>query len=789
MFPANVPAILKIRAKRLKIRGIYLLYRILQALGCPLILLYFLFRGFSDRAYWSTLPERFGRLPRSFRQTGPGAIWLHAVSVGEVLACAEFLRHLRSQLPNAPIFVSVSTLAGRGTAVAKLGNLATGVFYAPIDYVFVVRRVLRALKPSVVVVAETEIWPNLFRETKRIRAGLLLVNGRISDRAFPRYRRFAWLFAAALSAVDVILAQSEEMRARFVAIGAPSERVYAAGNFKYDFEARAASPASPVRRLIDRIQPRHVWIAASTMPSGEDESVLAAFGELARGNPGLLLILAPRKPPTFDDTAAKLVGIPHVRRSALVEGSTLALPGVLLLDSIGELSGLFAFADVVFMGGTLVNTGGHNILEPALFGKPVIVGPHMENFTAIAEDFRAARASVEISSASELAGAVSRLLGSPEEAHSLGERARVAAESKRGASARAAEIVCESYRAGLPSFRPALPVILFGWPLRELWLLGAGLKRKAPRKLDAFTISVGNLSMGGTGKTPCVLRVAAMLAARGAKPGILTRGYGRVSHEKVLALAPGAKVPAYHTGDEPQIFLRSGIAPVGIGADRFAVGLELQRKFHCDAMVLDDGFQHTALARDVDIVLVDALDPLGGAGVFPLGRLREPFSAIARAQIVLITRAEFTDLAPAIERTIRRWNPEAPVFRADFAPSVWVNAITGETRPPAAPPFQRAGAFCALGNPQSFRRTLTHLGVEPAGWVEFEDHHRYRARELVRMVHQFRLQGADAMVTTEKDAVNLPEMTYEMPVYFLRVVMKLDREAEFLDALKMYFTK
>ena len=176
-------------------------------------------------------------------------------------------------------------------------------------------------------------------------------------------------------------------------------------------------------------------------------------------------------------------------------------------------------------------------------------------------------------------------------------------------------------------------------------------------------------------------------------------------------------------------------------------------------------------------------------GVFPLGRLREPFAAIARAHIVLITRAEFTDLAPAIERTIRRWNPHAPIFRATFAPRAWVDAFKGAAFPPSSPPFHRAGAFCGIGNPQSFRRTLTHLGIEPAGWVAFEDHHRYRVRELSRMAHQFQLQGAEAMATTEKDAVNLPEIAFEMPIYFLRIAMKLDREAEFLDILKMYFTK
>src|SRR5690242_8188252 len=250
------------RAKRLKTKGIYFLYRFLQALALPALLLYFLYRGTKQRRYLASLVERFGFLPRSFRQTRPGAIWLHAVSVGEVLSCLEFLKRLRAEFPNSALFVSTSTLAGRATAGEKLTDITDGVFYAPVDYCFAVRRVLRTLQPSVVVVAETEIWPNLFREVKRTRAGLLIVNGRISDKAFPRYCRFRWLFRAVLPHADAVLAQSPEIARRFEALGA--ERVRVGGNFKYDFEPRSAPEDSPVRAFLGRIQPRSVWIAAST---------------------------------------------------------------------------------------------------------------------------------------------------------------------------------------------------------------------------------------------------------------------------------------------------------------------------------------------------------------------------------------------------------------------------------------------------------------------------------------------------------------------------------------------
>lgn len=785
----------------MKIKGIYFLYRVLQAFGLPVLLLYFLLRGLRDRSYWRSLPQRFGFLATetgsSFSQTGPGSIWLHAVSVGEVLSCVEFVRKLRAELPETPLFVSSTTIAGRAIAAEKLRGLADGVFYAPVDYVFAVRRVLRILQPSVVVIAETEIWPNWFREVKRTGAGLALVNGRISDKAYPRYLPFRWLFRAVVPAADAILAQTPEIRERFLAIGAPPERVRATGNFKYDFAARAAAPDSPVASFLERVRPGKVWVAASTMPPAEegdideDDAVISAFRELSASRPDLALILAPRKPERFDVVARKLqqAAIPYVRRSALPAD---ARARVLLLDTIGELSGVLAFADVVFMGGTLARRGGHNILEPAFFARPVIVGPHMENFRAIAEEFRAAGASLEIGGAAELAGAVERLLDDCSGALEMGRKALACAEARRGATARAVEEVRELHAGHIPRYRPALPWFALRWPLARVWEWGARRTRRRDRRrqrqLDVPVISIGNITMGGTGKTPCVLRLAQVLRARGRKPGILTRGYGRGSHEKHLALAPGAAVHAEHSGDEPQIFVRSALAPVGIGADRFETGRLLASQFDIDVMLLDDGFQHLRLARDVDILLIDALDPFGGGDVFPLGRLREPLKGLERADAILITRTDLAATAAAIERAVRRWNSHAPIFRARVQPESWVEHRSGRSYSLSERPFERPAAFCGLGNPQSFLRTLENLGVAPAYWVPFEDHHRYRPHELRHLSHHSRASNADALVTTEKDAVNLCESADDLlaplPLYWLKVTMAIEQESEFVDEIE-----
>jgi len=243
-------------------RFIYFLYQVLQIALSPALVLYLLYRGLRDPRYFTKMDERFGVLPPSFKPTGPGSIWFHAVSVGEVLSAVELIRRIKAVRPHAEIFVSVATLAGRDVAEQKLSGLANGVFFAPLDYRSIVRRVIRRLRPALVVVLETEIWPNLYREAKRAGASLMVVNGRISDRALPRYRSFAWFFKHVLLWPDTILVQSQQDRDRYLLAGAPSECVHVAGNLKYDFTPPAAALAAELGG--DTLWDGPVWIAAST---------------------------------------------------------------------------------------------------------------------------------------------------------------------------------------------------------------------------------------------------------------------------------------------------------------------------------------------------------------------------------------------------------------------------------------------------------------------------------------------------------------------------------------------
>jgi len=757
-------------------------------LGAPVISLYFLARLRKDRRYAQGFSERLGKLPFSPEVTPADSIWFHAVSVGEVLSAVELVRRLRARYPAAPVYVSVTTVTGRELAEQKLRGLAAGLFYAPIDYRFCVRRVLRCLRPTLVVILETEIWPNLYREVKRTDAALVIVNGRISDRAFPRYRRFRWFFEAVLSWPDRILAQSERDRDRFVATGGIPERIAVAGNLKYDFTPGSGRVAQ-VAEFIARTAAAEVWIAASTMPAAdgsdldEDDAVIAAFGELTREHDRLLLILVPRRPERFDLAAAKLdaAGIRFARRSRLDGASRVELPGVLLLDTIGELSRLFAEADVVFMGGSLARRGGHNVLEPAFYAKPVIAGPHMENFADIAAEFRSDNALVEIGGASELSSAVHELLKDPAARQHIGLKARCLAESRRGVTDRIVSGLLEFYFRSVPS-RPG-PAVLSG--LAALWGIGTKIdhRRKiaGQRRLGTRVISIGNITTGGSGKTPVVQWLAGALASRVLTPAILTRGYRRRSPEANLVIPAGAHVTVDLTGDEAQIYVRAAVAHLGIGPDRFTVGRMVEKRVRPDIFVLDDGFQHWRLHRDVDVLLIDALDPFGGGRLVPEGRLREPLDSLSRADVFVITRWDPCIRTDAIESVLHARNHHAPVFRSRVVPRRWVDADSGAAFALADRKFTSVAAFCGLANPAAFWKTLDAVGAAvPVKWG-FSDHHVYIASELRNLAARAAAAGAEALVTTEKDAMNLPAICCDLPVYYLEIEIEIDDGARFLD--------
>ena len=750
------------------------MYRIFLILAFPFLVVYVLVRSLRDRRYLRTLAERFGTLPPSFQRTLPGAIWLHAVSVGEVLSAVELVKRLRTVFPDTAIFLSTTTLGGREAAQARVSALVEGIFYSPIDYVWIVRRILRRLRPSVVVIMETEIWPNLFREVRRSGAGLVVVNGRISDKALPSYQRWRSFFRYVLQLPSMILVQSDEQRRRYLTVGAPQHLVRVSGNLKHDFDPESAKLTPALERWLSSGSDP-LWVAASTVAPefagdcDEDDAVISAWLSI-RKNRALRLLIAPRKPERFDVVANKLAkaGISFARRSTLPASH---MADVLLLDSIGELAAVFRYADVVFMGGTLAHRGGHNLLEPAAFGKPIVAGTHLENFAEIQKLLSAGRGYLEIHSADDLAGAITRLLGS--DGAVFGGRALELASTARGATVRAVDAVDEASRRAVPRLLNT-PVSTLCW----MWVLGGYVKRAITHVslLPAPVVSVGGLAMGGAGKTPIVREIARRLAADGKQVAILTRGYRRQTREAATILPRGREAPVLLTGDEAQIFVRDGTAHVGIGNDRADVGRQLTEKAgRPDVFVLDDGFQHARVARDLDIVVLDGTDPFAGGAPFPLGRLREPLSALTRASLIVITRPQRN--TDAIVRRIQEHNHKAPVVIARKVPKRFVEITSRREHQADFLSGHVVTAFCGLGNPESFRSTLMSLGVDVRTFLTFADHHRYSTADLCSMPEGLTL------VTTEKDAVKLEGILHR-ECWYLEIGLEFDPADVFWRAVE-----
>jgi len=368
--------------------------------------------------------------------------------VGEVLAAQPLVERLKSELPDRAVFVSTTTETGQSLARERL-KCADGIFYFPLDWVVPVRRALRAMRPSAVIVMETEIWPNFLREARRAGIPVAFVNARISERSFARFKRWKFLvgdfYTRVLRDPELFLAQTPEDAARLREMGAPEERVEVTGNLKYDSEPPAIGPFG--RWFEEQIQQQERWpvLVAGSVVAEEEEAVLAAYDVVQRQWRHALLLLAPRKPDRFD-TAAEIAaagGWNVVRRSAI----PLDAPpdhldenaDILLIDSIGELAGLYLFADVVFVGGSLVPSGGHNILEPAWFSKVPVFGSSMENFRDMANQFLAAKAGIQVATGEQLGKVWVQLIENDMLRQRMGQTARQLSERNRGATARVLE--------------------------------------------------------------------------------------------------------------------------------------------------------------------------------------------------------------------------------------------------------------------------------------------------------------------------------------------------------------
>jgi 3-deoxy-D-manno-octulosonic-acid transferase len=407
------------------------LYSVAISCAAPFAFAVVLWRGLRDRSYWQGLAERFGYGPPVSAPT----VWLHAVSLGEMSAAAPLIRGIRARYPQLPLLLTTATPAGRGRARALFGDMVD-IRFLPYDTAGSVRRFLARIEPRLAIIMETELWPNLFRQCARRGVPVVLASARLSAKSVSRYRRLGKLFSGVFTANVLVAAQSAEDAERFQSIGSAQSRTHVSGNVKFDLQLDPGILDEGRRLRTDYGGARPVWIAGSTH-AGEEEQVLEAHARLLADRPNALLLLVPRHKDRFVAVAELLArrGVRFARRSSsavpAADGSE-----VLLVDTVGELARLYASADVAFVGGSLVPIGGHNLLEPAALGLPVLTGPFQFNSREIATLLLRRGAALEVSDARELAAAVRRLFDDPGERLRIGAIGRDIVASNRGSVAR-----------------------------------------------------------------------------------------------------------------------------------------------------------------------------------------------------------------------------------------------------------------------------------------------------------------------------------------------------------------
>ncbi len=427
----------------------YVVYSFLLTVGFLLLLPRFVIDAFRSGKYVTGLRERLGKIP-NFNSSERPLIWLHCVSVGETEAARPLVRELRERMPSHQLVVSTTTVTGQQLARRAFAQEAAAIFYFPIDWSWTVRRVLTALNPSLVLMMETELWPNLFRECGRRAIPVALINGRISPTSYRRYQRIRAFMRRVLSHVTLALMQTEEDALRIAAIGLARGRTRVIGNMKFDSAplSRADSDLASELRHRFAFDPVKPLIVAASTHHPEETVVLAAFKKITDRLPGARLLLAPRHPERFDEVAKLLdqSGLSWSRRTAAASPAD-ADAAIVLLDSIGELRAAFQLADIAFMGGSLISHGGQNLLEPAAQGICVITGPHTHNFAAITQLLLAEDALIQIphlpmaQSSDVLAEEITKLLADPLRQQLIGERASAVCNQNRGATQRTAELL------------------------------------------------------------------------------------------------------------------------------------------------------------------------------------------------------------------------------------------------------------------------------------------------------------------------------------------------------------
>lgn len=828
----------------------YIIYNVLVVCVCCLFVLpYFIYRCICEAGFTTRMRQSLGGIRdeeiESVAQRD--CIWIHGASVGEIVATSPLVKEIRKAYPDSPILVSAVTVGGYNMAKQIIKEADT-IIYFPLDLPFVSESFVKRIRPRIFMPVETELWPNFFRAIRERNIPVMMVNGRISEKSVKTYRYLYGIWDDMLDTVSRFCMQSSIDADYISHLGADPKKIYVTGNTKFDQTYAEVTPEDldNYKKELGIENAYPVIVAGSTHPT-EEKALFDVFQEIIKSYPQARLVIAPRKPGRADEIS-KLARQYHWEsglRSKLLEmqGKRPEYP-VLLIDTIGELGRIYSVGDVVFVGGSLIKHGGHNVLEPAAHAKPILVGPNMQNFKDSYALLSKLGACKMINNSAELTKEIFDIVGNDEKRLQMGAASLQVIRENRGAAVRSIEYLQDlltlttvdskvevSYPTNIRNLHdegggrlrhgdaviqylyqlahgPNTP--FFGWILLGIlrmfsYLYEFGVCCKLDfyksgilkqKKLDCCVISIGNITVGGTGKTPTAQKVAVIIKNMGYRVVILNRGYRSHWDQEMGVVSDGKKIfmTAYEAGDEAYLMAKTlpGV-PVIIGKNRALTGQFAVDKMNAEVIIMDDGYQHWHLHRDLDVVLVDTFNMFGNGCLLPRGTLREPLTHLDRAGLFLLTK---TDQSSQFSRqelraTLNKYNGQAPIIESIHNPknfveiADWYKGIHENAKELSELQGKKVMVFSAIGNPSSFEQTLACIGIEIVEAIRYPDHHDYGMLEMQYISERAISKEVVAMVTTGKDAVKIPtEFIYfnrEMPLYILNMDIKITEGREVFE--------
>ena len=815
-----------------------ILYNIIAILLVILLIPYFIVRTIREKGFLGRMIQSFGFLPEHAldKVAGKNCIWIHASSVGEIVATSPIIKEFRREFPDTPILVSVVTNTGY-TMANRIIKDADSIVYFPLDLPWLPERMIKRIRPRVFLPVETELWPNFLKATRKYNIPVMMVNGRISDKSVKRYKYMFSILSDMIGTVNKFAMQSDIDASYIIRLGANEKLVTVTGNTKFDQTYTNVDETERKAMLKELCldNAKEIFLAGSTH-KGEEIAVLKAFTALKKVQPEAKLLIAPRSILRKDEILhiCEKYNFKASFRTVLKEKPSYE-HDVVILDTIGELGKVYSLGDVIFVGGSLIRHGGHNILEPAAHGKAIIVGPHMFNFKDTHVLFSKKNACVTVKNSTELTNVVLDLFNNPEKRHKMEDETLNIIKDNKGASRRSAvllrKLLTEREKVNPVQVRStekienlqtylyklvhdennkSIPArlflgVLYGFSIIyrslvnfQLNLYKWGMKKQV--KLDCFVISIGNITVGGTGKTPTAKLLARYIHDLGYKVAILNRGYRAKWKGDIGIVSDGQKVfmSADEAGDEAYLLARSlPDIPVLIGTDRTITGKYAVDNFKVDVVILDDGYQHWQLKRDLNILLVDAINIFGNGHMLPRGTLREPLAHLDRADVCLLTKVDqaVSGSCEEIYNTLDKYNDHALIVESTHKPLGFVeigNLFSHQANkilPVDMMKGHKVIAMSAIGNPASFEQTLSDIGTVITESLRFPDHHDYTAEEIMEVMRQAEEQGAEAIIVTDKDAVKIPESLLSqerpIPIYIISIeVTFMDKEKKIFNFLQ-----